>query len=145
MTRPNTLNIRRVVAGWAAKFCPGLMPDDAIFALVKMNFRGLEDALDAWCARVVGPLALYRASARSLPNGAGEDVDEALRAADDTCNEIRRDVNIARLRAAGAIREVEGAYQQSIALRYFVLGMLASLLLVLCGAGAKILARWWRL
>ena len=105
----------------------------------------IEDALDAWYARVVGQLALYRASARSLPNGGGEDVDEVLRAADETCNEIQCDVNIARLRAAEAIREVEAAYQQSMALRYFVLGMLASLLLLVCGVGAKILARWWRL
>jgi hypothetical protein len=145
MTKPNVLNIPSAIAEWTAKFCPRLMPDDAIFALVKTNLRGLEDALDASYARVVGELALYRASARILPNGGGEDVDEALRAADETCNEIRRDVNIARLRATEAIRKVEAAYQQSIALRYFVLGMLASLLLVLCGVGARILTRWWQL
>jgi hypothetical protein len=145
MTKSNTLNIQRAIAEWATKFCSRLIPDDAVLALVRVNFRGLEDALDTSYARVVGELALYRASARILPNGGGEDVDEALRAADETCNEIRRDVNIARLRAAEAIRKVEAAYQQCIALRYFVLGMLASLLLVLCGVGAGILARWWRL
>lgn len=145
MTKPITLNIQRTIAEWGAKCCARLKPDDAIFALVKMNIRALEDALDAKYARGVAELALYRASARSLPNGGGQDVDEALRAANETCNEIRRDVDIAHLRAAEAIRKVEAAYQQCIAVRYFVLGMLADLLLLLCGVGlAKIHATWWR-
>jgi len=93
-----------------------------------------------------GELALYRALARSLPNGGGEDVDEALRAANEICNEIKRDVNITHVRAAQAIREVEAAYQKLIAIRYFVLGMFASLLPLLCGVGlVKALATWWRL
>ena len=111
MTKPITLNIQRTIAEWAAKYCPRLKPDDAIFALVKMNIRGLDNALDASYARVVGELALCHALARSLPNGGGEDVDEALRAANETCNEIRR---IAHLRAAEAIRKVEASYQQCI-------------------------------
>jgi hypothetical protein len=94
MTKPITMKIQRKIAEWAAKCCPRLKPDDAIFDLVKMSIRELEDALDASYARVVGELALYRALARTLPNGGGEDVDEALRAANETCNEIKRDVNI---------------------------------------------------
>jgi hypothetical protein len=146
MTKPITLNIQRTIAEWGAKCCARLRPDDAIFALVKTNIRGLDDALDASYARVVGELALYRALARSLPNGGGKDVDEALKAANEICNEIKRDVNIAHERAAEAIRKVEAAYQKLIAVRYFVLGMLASLLLLLCGVGlAMAHATWWRL
>ena len=145
MTKPITLNIQRTVAEWAAKYCPRLKPDDAILALVKMNIRELDNARDASYARVVGELALYRALARSLPNGGGEDVDEALRAANETCNKIRRDINTTHLRAAEVIRKVEATYQQSVALRYCVLGMLAALLLLLCGVGlAKIHSTWWR-
>jgi len=145
MTKPITLNIQRSNAESAEKCCPRLRPDDAIFDLVKMNIRELDNALDASYARVVGELALYRALARSLPNGAGEDVDEALRAANETCDEIKRDVNVSHLRAAEAIREVEVAYQQSIAIRYFVLGMFASFVSLLCGVGlAAAHAMWWR-
>jgi hypothetical protein len=146
MTKPITMKIQRKIAEWAAKCCPRLKPDDAIFGLVKMSIRELEDALDASYARVVGELALYRALARSLPNGGGEDVDEALKAANEICNEIKRDVNIAHVQAAEAIRKVEAAYQKLIAVRSFVLGMLASLLLLLCGVGlAMAHATWWRL
>jgi hypothetical protein len=146
MTKPITLKIQSKIAEWAAKCCPRLKPDDAIFDLAKMNIRGLEDALDASYARVVGELALYRALARSLPNGGGQEVDEALKAANEFCNEIRRDVNITHLRAAEAIREAEAAYQQSIAIRYFVLGMFASFVPLLCGVGlAAVHATWWRL
>jgi hypothetical protein len=146
MTKPITLNIQRTIAEWAAKYCPRLKPDDAILALVRMNVRELDSALDASYARVVGELALYRALARSLPNGGGEDVDEALRAANETCNKIRRDVNTTHLLAAEAIREADAAYHQSIAIRYFVLGMFASLVPLLCGVGlAAAHATWWRL
>jgi len=145
MTKPITMKIQRKIAEWAAKCCPCLKPDDAIFGLVKMSIRELEDALDASYARVVGELALYRALARTLPNGGGEDVGEALKTANEFCNEIKRGVNISHLRAAEAIREVEAAYQQSIAIRYFVLGMFASLVPLLCGVGlAAAHATWWR-
>ena len=145
MTKPITLNIQRTIAEWGAKCCARLMPDDAIFALVITNIRALDDALDASYARVVGELALYRALARNLPNGGGEDVDEALKAANEICNEIKRDVNIAHVQAAEAIRTVEAAYQKLIAVRSFVLGMLASLMLLLCGVGlATVLATRWR-
>ena len=146
MTKPITMKIQRKIAEWAAKCCPRLKPDDAIFALVKMNIREHQEGLEAKYARGVAELALYRALARTLPNGGGEDVDEALRAANETCNEIKRDVNISHLRAAEAIREVEAAYQQSIAIRYFVLGMFASFVPLLCGVGlAAAHATWWRL
>ena len=145
MTKPITMKIQRKIAEWAAKCYPRLKPDDAIFALVKMNIRELDNALDASYARVVGELALYRALARTLPKGGGEDVDEALKAANEICNEIKRDVNITHVRAAQAIREVEAAYQKLIAIRYFVLGMFASLVPLLCGVGlAAAHATWWR-
>jgi hypothetical protein len=146
MTKPITLNIQRTIAEWAAKYCPRLKPDDAIFTFVKTNIRELDNALDASYARVVGELALYGALARSLPNGGGEDMNEALRAASETCNEIRRDVNIAHLRAAEAIRKVETSYQQCMAVRYFVLGLFVVLLPLLCGVGlVTALAAWRRL
>ena len=146
MTKPITMKIQRKIAEWAAKCCPRLKPDDPIFDPVKMSIRELEDALGASYARVVGELALYRALARTLPNGGGEDVDEALKTANEFCNQIKRGVNICHLRAAEAIREVEAAYQQSIAIRYFVLGMFASFVPLLCGVGlAAAHATWWRL
>ena len=72
-------------------------------------------------------------------------MDEALKTANEFCNEIKRGVNISHLRAAEAIQEVEAAYQQSIAIRYFVLGMFASLVPLLCGVGLTAAhATWWR-
>ena len=145
MTKPFTLNIWHLIAKFATKYRLSLKPDDTLFALVKTNVRAFDNSLGALLARVTGELELHRAVARCLPNGGGEEVADALRGAEQACNEIARCIDICRRWAAESLEKFEADYRRTMAIRSFVLGMYSAILPLALGVGlGKAIAMWWR-
>ena len=145
MTKPFTLNIWHLIAKFATKYRLSLKPDDTLFALVKTNVRAFDNSLDALLARVTGELELHRTVARCLPNVGGEEVADALRGAEQACNEIARYIDTCHRWAAESLEKVEADYRRAITQRSFILGMYSAILPLAVGVGlGKAIAVWWR-
>ena len=145
MTKPYTLNMRNLIAEFKTRYRLSLKTDHALLALVKTNIRAFDNSLDALLARVVGGLELQRVVARCLPDGGGEEVADALRGAEQACNEIARNIDICHRWAAESLDKVEADYRRAITQRSFILGMYSAILPLAVGVGlGKAIAVWWR-
>jgi hypothetical protein len=91
-----------------------LKPDDAAFAIVTMNRLVLEESLEAIRAVVAEDLAQFKQAAQWAQSRAESAVTEEVRRSTAALrDEIQRDINVARLRAAEIVQEVKTAYQET--------------------------------
>jgi hypothetical protein len=105
MPKAISFNVQRLIAEVAAQLF--LKPDDAAFALVTMKRLVLEESLEAIRSRVAADLAQFEASAQWAHKRAESAIAEEVRRSTAALrDEIQRDINTARLRAAEIVQEV---------------------------------------
>jgi nitrogen regulatory protein PII-like uncharacterized protein len=145
VAKPAPYNVQRLIAAVAAEHHLLLKPDDAAFAIVTMNRLVLEESLEAIRAVVAEDLAQFRQTAQWAHSRAESAVTEEVRRSTAALrDEIQRDINVARLRAAEIVQEVKTAYQKPMSDRKLTIVGLAALLLLLCGIWVgRVTATWW--
>ena len=145
MPKPALFNMERLIAAVAAEHHLLLKPDDAAFAIVTMNRLVLEESLEAIRAVVAEDLAQFKQTAQWAHSRAESAITEEVRRSTAALrDEIQRDINIARLRAAEIVQEVKTAYQKPMSDRKLAIVLLAALLLSLCGIGiGRVTTAWW--
>jgi nitrogen regulatory protein PII-like uncharacterized protein len=135
MPKPIAFNIQRLISAVAAEHRLILKPDDAAFAIVTMNRLVLEESLEAIRSVIAEDLAQFKQTAQWAHSRAESAIEEEVRrSASAMREELQRDLNIARLRAAEIVQEVRNAYEKPMSNRKFTIVVLAAVLLILCGA-----------
>ena len=135
MPKPIAFNIQRLISAVAAEHRLILKPDDAAFAIVTMNRLVLEESLEAIRSVIAEDLAQFKQTAQWAHSRAESAIEEEVRrSASAMREELQRDLNIARLRAAEIVQEVRSAYEKPMSNRKFTIVVLAAVLLILCGA-----------
>ena len=142
-----SFDVQRLIAEVAARHRLLLKPDDAAFAIVTMNRLVLEESLEAIHSRVLEDLTLFETAAQKMQSRAGSVLAAEVReAAAGLREEIRRDIQEARLQASKIVQRVEAAYEQPMSTQKFTIVVLAAVLLFFCGVWAgRISALWWHL
>jgi hypothetical protein len=142
-----TFDVQRLIAEVATRHRLLLKPDDAAFAIVTMNRLVLEESLEAIHSRVLEDLALFETAAQKTQARAGSVLAAEVReAAAGLREEIRRDIQEARLQASKIVQRIEAAYQQPMSAQKLTITVLAALLLFFCGLWAgRISVLWWHL
>lgn len=145
MAKPAPYNVQRLIAAVAAEHHLLLKPDDAAFAIVTMNRLVLEESLEAIRAVVAEDLAQFKQTAQWAHSRAESAITEEVRRSTAALrDEIQRDINIARLRAAEIVQEVKTAYQKPMSDRKLTIVVLAALLLLQCGIWiGRVTTAWW--
>ena len=134
MAKPTMFNVERMIAVVAAEHRFILKPDDAAFALVTMNRLVLEESLEAIRAVVNQDLTQFKETAQWAHSRAESAVEAEVRRLVRAVNEeLRIDLNNARLKAAEIVQEVKETYEKQMSNRKFTIMVLAGLLLILWG------------
>jgi nitrogen regulatory protein PII-like uncharacterized protein len=134
MAKPIAFNVQRLISAVAAEHRLVFKPDDAAFAIVTMNRLVLEESLEAIHSLVAADLAQFKETAQWAHSRAESAIEEEVRRSSRVIREeLQRDLNNARLRAAEIVQEVRNAYEKPMSNRKFTIMVLAGLLLILCG------------
>jgi len=134
MAKPIIFNVERMMAVVAAEHRLILKPDDAAFALVTINRLVLEESLEAIHTLVAADLAQFKETAQWAHSRAESAVEtEVRRLARAVNEELRIDLNNARLKSAEIVQQVKETYEKQMSNRKFTIMVLAGLLLILCG------------
>ncbi len=142
-----SFDVQRLIAEVAARHRLLLKPDDAAFAIVTMNRLVLEESLEAIHSRVLEDLTLFETAAQRTQIRAGTVLAAEVReSAAGLREEIRRDIEDARLQVSKIVQRIEAAYEQPMSAQKTTIAVLAALLLFFCGVWAgRISALWWHL
>jgi hypothetical protein len=134
MAKPITFNVQRLITAVAAEHRLLLKPDDAAFAIVTMNRLVLEESLEAIRAAVAEDLAQFKQTAQWAHSRAESAIQSEVRlSARALREELQRDIDTARLRAAAIVQEVKETYEKPLAYRDLIIMALAFLLALLVG------------
>jgi hypothetical protein len=107
-----------------------LKPDDAAFALVTMNRLVLEESLEAIRAVVNQDLAQFKDTAQWAHSRAQSAIEEEVRRSSRAIREeLQRDLNNARLRAAEIVQEVKETYEKPMARMDLIIMILEAVIL----------------
>jgi len=130
MAKPTMFNVERMIAVVAAEHRFILKPDDAAFALVTMNRLVLEESLEAIRAVVNQDLAQFKETAQWAHSRAESAVEtEVRRLARAVNEELRIDLNNARLKSAEIVQQVREAYEKPMARMDLIIMILEGVIL----------------
>jgi hypothetical protein len=134
MPKPITFNIQRLIAAVAAEHRLILKPDDAAFAIVTMNRLVLEESLEAIRAVVAEELAQFKQTAQWAHSRAESAIDSEVRqCAAALREELHRDIQTARLKAAEMVQEVKETYEKPLTTRDVIIMVLATMFVLFFG------------
>jgi len=130
MAKPIMFNVERMISVVAAEHRFILKPDDAAFALVTMNRLVLEESLEAIRAVVNQDLAQFKETAQWAHSRAESAVEaEVRRLARAVNEELRIDLNNARLKSAEIVHQVKEAYEKPMARMDLIIMILEGVIL----------------
>jgi hypothetical protein len=134
MAKPIAFNVERLISAVAAEHRLVFKPDDAAFAIVTMNRLVLEESLEAIHTLVAADLAQFKETAQWAHRRAESAIEEEVRRSSRAIREeLQRDLNNARLRAAEIVQEVKAAYQKPLSQGNLALAVLLATILFLSG------------
>ena len=134
MAKPIAFNVQRLIAAVAAEHRLLLKPDDAAFAIVTMNRLVLEESFEAIHAVVAEDLVQFKQTAQWAHSRAESAIQSEVRlSARALREELQRDIDTARLRAAAIVQEVKETYEKPLAYRDLIIMALAFLLALVVG------------
>jgi len=129
------IDIKQVIAKVAERHGILLRPDDPAFAIVTLNELVLEAIAAELVQQVNSSIKEFRAAADRIQLRAGAAVAEEVRTAIDSVRaRLRADLEAGGLKARELVMEVHRAHSHRDFVRWFSAGLVAALVLLLCGA-----------
>jgi len=128
------LDVKRITAEVAARHGILLKEDDPALVLVTINQLVLEESFDRLQNRVRGLVADLDACFAAMQHRASTRLTEEMRsAAAAVRDEISHDIQLARLEAREAVRQVVSSHSRVVARRWIAVGMFCSVALLVFG------------
>ena len=128
------LDVKRITAEVATRHGIMLKDDDPALILVTINQLILEESFDRLQNRARGLVAELDACFTAMQDRASTHLTEEMRSAAGTIrDEIRHDIQSARLEASEAVRQVVSSHSRVVVRRWIAVGMFCAVALLVFG------------
>lgn len=125
---------KRLIGEVAAKNGIRLEADDPAFALVTLNEMVLQETAAALTQEIRSSLHIFTESLVKMENRAGKALAQDVKAAAaEMRRELNSDIESASLKATELVNKVSAVNSRPAMVRWLAVGVLAALLLFLCG------------
>lgn len=137
------IDVNRLIGEVAARNGIRVEPGDPAFALVTLNQLVLEEAARQLTEELRSGIAEFTVAVQRTETRAGKVLAQQVKeAAAELRQELQRDIENARLKAAEMVTEVHQAHRTSTLVRWGAAGLICAVALL--GAGLWIGAHWLR-